>query len=99
MEWVGSHYERVLLVAAAIILFVCSILIWRDASGFSSRLAVMPPGPSLKSVSPLARARELSVAVEKLHQPPQWTFSGPSGLFVPEKHFIGANGLLATLQT
>ena len=99
MEWVGSHYERVLVVAAAIILFVCSILIWRDASGFSSRLAVMPPGPSLKSVSPLARARELSVAVEKLHQPPQWTFGGRSGLFVPEKHFIGANGLPATLQT
>ena len=30
--------------------------------------------------------------------PPQWTFSGRSGLFVPEKHFIGANGQPATLQ-
>jgi hypothetical protein len=38
-------------------------------------------------------------ALQKLHQPPQWTFSGRSGLFVPEKHFIGADGQPATLQT
>ena len=37
--------------------------------------------------------------MEKLRQPAQWTFSGRSGLFVPEKHFIGANGLPATFQT
>ena len=47
----------------------------------------------------MAKAQELSNAVEKLHQPLQWTFGGRSGLFVPEKHFIGANGLPATLQT
>jgi hypothetical protein len=38
-------------------------------------------------------------ATEKLRQPAQWTFSGRSGLFVPEKHFIGANGLPTTLHT
>jgi len=53
----------------------------------------------LKSASPLAKAQELAAAIEKFHQPPQWTFGGRSGLFVPEKHFIGANGLPATLQT
>ena len=37
--------------------------------------------------------------MEKLKQPAQWTFSSRSGLFVPEKHFIGANGMPATLQT
>jgi len=37
--------------------------------------------------------------VDKLQQPPQWTFSGRSGLFVPEKHFIGSNGQPTTLQT
>ena len=47
----------------------------------------------------MAKAQELDAAIEKLHQPPQWTFGGRSALFVPEKHFIGANGLPATLQT
>ena len=99
MDWVRAHYERVLLISAAVLLFLSSILIWRNAARFSSQLAVMPPAPSLKSVSPLATAQELQAAAEKLHRPPQWTFGGRSGLFVPEKHFIGANGLPATLQT
>ena len=99
MNWVRAHYERVLLISAAVLLFLSSILIWRNAARFSSQLAVMPPAPSLKSVSPLATAQELQAAAEKLHRPPQWTFGGRSGLFVPEKHFIGANGQPATLQT
>jgi hypothetical protein len=37
--------------------------------------------------------------MEKLKQPAQWTFSSRSGLFVPEKHFIAANGFPATLHT
>ncbi|MDP9185992.1 MAG: hypothetical protein M3O72_01365 [Verrucomicrobiota bacterium] len=99
MNWVRAHYEKALFIAAAVVLFLSSILIWRHAARFSSQLAVMPPAPSLKSVSPLATAQELQAAAEKLHRPPQWTFGGRSGLFVPEKHFIGANGQPATLQT
>src|SRR5207244_721378 len=99
MDWIRTQYERALLVAAALILFLSSIFIWKSTIGFSSQLAVMPPAPALKSASPLAKAEELAAAAEKLHQPPQWTFRGRSGLFVPEKHFIGANGLPATLQT
>ncbi len=99
MDWVRAHYERVLSISAAVLLFLSSILIWRNAARFSSQLAVMPPAPSLKSASPLAKAQELQAAAEKLHRPPQWTFGGRSGLFVPEKHFIGANGQPATLQT
>ena len=99
MNWVRTNYERVLLIAAVAILFVCSIFIWRNATGFGSELSVMPWRPTLKSASPTAKAQELDAAIEKLHQPPQWTFGGRSGLFVPEKHFIGANGLPATLQT
>src|SRR5713226_7017808 len=98
MDWVRAHYERVLLMAAVVLLFLSSILIWSNAARFSSQLAVMPPVPSLKSVSPLEKAQELQAAAEKVHRPPQWTFGGRSGLFVPEKHFIGANGLPATLQ-
>jgi hypothetical protein len=99
MNWVRAHYEAVFLIAAAAVLLFSSIFIWRNAARFGSQLAVMPPSPSLKSVSPLAKAEELDAAAEKLHQPPQWTFGGRSGLFVPEKYFIGANGLPATLQT
>jgi hypothetical protein len=99
MDWVRTNYERLLLITAAIVLFVCSILLWRSAAEFNSQVAIMPPAPALRTASPLAKAQELNAAVEKLHQPPQWTFGGRSGLFVPEKHFIGANGLPATLQT
>src|SRR5436853_6412244 len=99
MNWVRAHYEAVFLIATAAVLFLSSIFIWRNAANFGSQLAVMPPAPSLKSVSPLAKAEELAAAAEKLHQPPQWTFGGRSGLFVPEKHFIGTDGQPATLQT
>src|ERR1044072_5580570 len=99
MDWVREHYERALVIAAALVLFLCSVFIFRDAVRFGSDLSMMPPAPALKSASPLAKAQELEAAIEKLHQPPQWTFGDRSGLFVPEKHFIGANGLPATLQT
>jgi hypothetical protein len=99
MNWARAHYERVLLIAAALELFLCSIFIFRSAIGFSTQLAIMPAAPSQKSPSPLAKAQELAAAEEKLHQPPQWTFGGRSGLFVPEKHFIGSNGMPATLKT
>src|SRR5260370_14353581 len=99
MEWVRAHYERVLLIAAVVLLFLSSILIWSNAARSSSQFHVMPPAPSLKGVSPREKGQELQAAAEKLHRPPQWTFGGRSGLFVPEKHFIGANGQPATLQT
>jgi hypothetical protein len=99
VNWIRAHYDRAALIVAAAFLFVCSISIWRSAAEFGENFAVMPTGASLKGASPLAKAVELDAAAQKLHQPPQWTFSGRSGLFVPEKHFIGVNGLPATLQT
>ena len=99
MNLLRQHYEQALLIAASAVLLLCSIFIWRSAANFSSQLAIMPPAPALKTASPLAKAEELADASAKMHQPPQWTFGGRSGLFVPEKHFIGANGLPATLQT
>jgi hypothetical protein len=99
MNWVRAHYEKALFIGAALLLFLSSIFIWRNSARFGSTLAGMRPAPSLKSVSPLAKAEELAAAAAKLHQPPQWTFGGRSGLFVPEKHFIGANGQPTTLQT
>jgi hypothetical protein len=41
---------------------------------------------------------ELDRAAEQLEQPAQWKGSMRSGLFVPERHFIGADALPATLQ-
>jgi hypothetical protein len=99
MDWVRAQYDRALLIAAALILLICAVSIWRRAAGFSDQFPVAPAAPALKSAPPPGKAGELSSAVEKLHQPPQWIFGGRSGLFVPEKHFIGANGLPATLQT
>ena len=99
MDWVRAHYDRTLLIAAALILFVCATSIWRHAAGFGENFSVTQAIPALKTAAPPGKARELSEAAEKLHQPPQWIFGGRSGLFVPEKHFIGANGLPATLQT
>ena len=99
MNWIRARYEQVALIAAAAFLFICSILIWCSAVGFGKNFAVMPTGAPRKGASPIRTAVELDAAAQKLNQPPQWTFSGRSGLFVPEKHFIGANGLPATLQT
>ena len=99
MDWLQTNYERVVLIGASVVLLLSSILIWQAAATFGSQLGVMPAAPPSKSVSPMAKAQELDAAIQKLQQPSQWTFSGRSGLFVPEKHFIGANGLPATLQT
>ena len=99
MSWVRENYERVLLAAAALFLLLCAFLIWRSASTFDANFAALQaPGPP-KAAAPPPNALELEAAAEKLRQPPQWTFSGRSGLFVPEKHFIGPTGLPTTLQT
>jgi hypothetical protein len=98
LEWIKAHYDRVTLIAAAVFLFISAISIWWSAIQFGNRL-VMQPGSPPKNATPPATATELDRAAERLQQPAQWKSSTRSGLFVPEKHFIGANGLPATLQT
>jgi hypothetical protein len=97
MNWIRTHYDRAALAVAAIFLFICSVWIWRSAAEFGRNFAVGPAATPGKGTS--APGKALETAAEKLRQPPQWTFSGRSGLFVPEKHFIGANGVPTTLQT
>jgi hypothetical protein len=99
MNSLRQHYEYALLIAAAVLLLVCSIFIWRNAASLGSQMSVMPPGPPFNDASPVAKSQELAAAIQKLHQPSQWTAAGRSGLFVPEKHFIGANGLPVALKT
>ena len=96
-DWIKAHYDRVALIAAAIFLFISAISIWWSAIQFGNRL-VSPQPPRAKTASQPAVAVELDRAAEQLEQPAQWKGSTRSGLFVPERHFIGADGLPATLQ-
>jgi hypothetical protein len=98
MDWIKTHYDRVTLIAAAVFLFISAISIWWSVIQFGNKLAALQPAAPPKKASPPAKAVELTKAAEQLQHPAQWKFSGRSGLFVPEKYFIGANGLPATLQ-
>ena len=99
MDWIKAHYDRVTLIAAAAFLFLTAILLWQNATSFSANFMAAQTAPAPKKPMPPGKAVALDAAAQKLQQPPQWTFSGRSGLFVPEKHFLGANGLPVTLQT
>jgi hypothetical protein len=99
MDWLRTHYDRVALIAAAAFLLLCSIFVWQRAMQFNAEFTALQTAPPPRTASPPAKAVELEAAPTKLDQPPHWTFGGRSGLFVPEKHFIGANGMPATLQT
>jgi hypothetical protein len=98
MDWIKAHYDRVTLGVAVIFLFISAISIWWSVIQFGNRLGAQQPAPPLKNASRPAQAVELDRAAEQLQHPAQWKSSRRSGLFVPEKHFIGANGLPATLQ-
>ncbi|HEX8280713.1 MAG TPA: Amuc_1099 family pilus-like system protein [Chthoniobacterales bacterium] len=99
MTWLRENFDRVAVLAGALFLLLCAFFIWRSAASFDQGFASLRASGPQKAAAPTAKAVELEQAVRKLAEPPQWTFSGRSGLFVPEKHFIGPNGLPATLQT
>ena len=99
MDWVRAHYDRVLLLAATLLLSFSALSTLRSAMKFNKRFAVQEGAPMPKPAKPPARAVELEAAGKNLEQPAVWTLGGRSGLFVPEKHFIGPNGLPATLKT
>lgn len=97
MDWIKANYGPAALIAAAIFLFISAIWIWWSAIQFGQRLVAQRALPQ-KAASPPAVAVELDRAAKELEHPAQWKASTRSGLFVPERHFIGANGLPATLQ-
>jgi hypothetical protein len=99
MNWVRANYDRLALLSGVLFLVLCAFLIWRSAADFSSNFDSLQAAPASKPAAPTEKALALEAAAKKLAQPPQWTFSGRSGLFVPEKHFIGPDGMPATLQT
>ncbi|HEU0210125.1 MAG TPA: Amuc_1099 family pilus-like system protein [Candidatus Udaeobacter sp.] len=97
MDWIKANYDRALLIAAALFLFISSVVISWNAVQFGNR-RIPPPSIRAKPASRPAVAVELDSAAEQLQKPLQWKSSVRSGLFVPEKHFIGADGMPATLQ-
>src|SRR5450755_4365872 len=92
MTWIRAHYDRVSVLAAALFLFASALLVMRSVSQFGENFSALQAPPPPKPALPPPKAVELEQATERLRQPAQWTFSGRSGLFVPEKHFIDANG-------
>ncbi len=99
MTWIRAHYDRVAVLASALFLLCSALLIMRSVSQFGENFSALQMPPPPKVAVPPPKAVEMEQATEKLRQPAQWTFSGRSGLFVPEKHFIGTSGLPTTLQT
>src|SRR5437867_11007216 len=98
MDWIRTHYDRVTLIAAASFLFISAVSIWWSAVQFGNNLIAHQTAAQAKKASPPGKALEVDHAAEQLQHPVQWKSSGRSGLFVPEKHVIGADGLPATLQ-
>ncbi|HMG05910.1 MAG TPA: Amuc_1099 family pilus-like system protein [Chthoniobacterales bacterium] len=99
MTWIRAHYDRAAALAAALFLLCSALIIVRNVSNVSESFSALQTAPPRKPAVPPPKTIELEQATEKLRKPAQWTTSGRSGLFVPEKHFIGANGLPTTLQT
>jgi hypothetical protein len=97
IDWLKANYDRAVLMAAAVLLFIFAIAIWWSAIQLNNRL-VTPPAVPPKAASQPPVAVELDRAAEQLENPLQWKASTRSGLFVPEKHFIGPDGMPATLQ-
>lgn len=99
MSFIRQYYDRISAIAAGLF-FICSaLLIGWNALGLGAEFALGQTAAPPKPVLPLAQPLELKEAATKLRQPAQWTFSGRSGLFVPEKHFIDGSGFPTTLLT
>jgi hypothetical protein len=97
LEWIKTNYDRAAVIGAAVFLFTSAISMWWSAIQFGNRL-VTPQASRPKAASQPPVAVELDRAAQQLQNPAKWKASTRSGLFVPEKHFIGADGLPATLQ-
>jgi hypothetical protein len=99
MIWIRAHYDRVAVFAAALFLLCSALLVLRSVLQFGENFSALQTPPPPKPAAPPPKAVEMEQASDKLRLPAQWTFSGRSGLFVPEKHFVTEKGELATLQT
>jgi hypothetical protein len=97
IDWLKANYELAVLAAAAVLLVISALAIWWSAIQFNNRL-ITPLTIAPKTASPPPVAVELDRVAEQLEKPLQWKGSVRSSLFVPEKHFIGSDGMPATLR-
>jgi len=97
IDWLKANYDRAVLIAAAGFLFISGLAVWWSAIHFNNRL-ITPSASPPKPASEPPVAVELDRAAQHLEQPLQWKATTRSGLFVPEKHFIGPDGMPATLE-
>jgi hypothetical protein len=98
MNWIRANYDRTALIAAALFLFLSAVFIFLRAANFRKSIAGMQMQSSLQKQSAKEKAPEVEQEKQELAGPAQWTFSGRSGLFVPEQHFIDASGQPTTLE-
>lgn len=99
MPSLRNNYERLLLVLASLLLIASAYFVFSRATAFHGEYSALVQSKPAHSSALPGQAGELGRATSELHQPPQWTYSGRSGLFVPEKHFIGPDGQPTTLKT
>ena len=99
MTWIRATLRSAWRAPAALFLLCSALLIarnvWRFSENFRRLRSRRRPSPRCRR----PRRSRWSRRREKLRHPAQWTFGGRSGLFVPEKHFLDANGFPTTLQT
>ena len=98
MNWIRANYDRAALIAAALFLFLSAVFIFLRAANFRKSIAGMQMQSSLQPQSSKEKVPEVEHEKQELVGPAQWTFSGRSGLFVPEQHFIDASGQPTTLE-
>src|SRR5215510_13664388 len=97
IDWLKANYDRAVLIAAAVFLLISGLAVWWSVIQFNNRL-ITPPGVPPKTASQPPVAAELDRTAQQFQQPLQWKATTRSGLFVPEKHFIGHDGMPATLE-
>jgi hypothetical protein len=98
MNWIRANYDRATLIAAALFLFLSATFIFLRAANFRKTITALQMQSSLQPQSSKEKAPEVEHEKQELVGPAQWTFSGRSGLFVPEQHFIDASGQPTTLE-
>ena len=98
MDWLKENYDRAAVAGAALFLVFCAIFAFRNSSALGERFSALQHVSAPNNKIPAGRAPEIANAMEKLQSPSQWTIAGRSGLFVPEKHFLGTNGEPTTLH-
>lgn len=92
-----ARYERVAVFLGLLLLFGSSFSVIVSAIELGSSLSIQAKAAA-KQASPPPIVTELRKAIAMLGQPSQWTRRQGSGLFVPEKHFIGSTGFPTTLR-